>query len=387
MSFFWLLLGLIAGLVIGTLAASGTLRWQRGRRRSGPYRQRVDAALAHVAAGDHAAAREALREATQLESGDDAIFLLLGEEMRQTGDYSRAEKIFDVVLARRELDPGIRSTCLLLRGRLMEDQGRHDEALEAYRQAIEAAPDRVPPVVALGRLHSRFRRWEEAIESADKLQRLAPERGRLVAARRRVLLAREKVAEGDAKGAVELARKAAADVPDLAAAQVALGDALYQLGKVAPAREAWIQAATLAPWLVPASLDRLESLASATGDRESVRHFATAEADKGLDPDVGWRVLAWLTDEALRRDALGEARRWCRELEAAAPRSATTARLWARLAAAEDGMQAGSTLLELLHRWQEEPIWIDPWVCRSCGRESEQLEWRCPRCQAWESFR
>ncbi|HHN74201.1 MAG TPA: tetratricopeptide repeat protein [Acidobacteria bacterium] len=387
MSFFWLLLGLVAGLIIGTLGASGTLRWQRGRRRSGPYRQRVDAALAHVAAGDHAAAREALREATQLESGDDAIFLLLGEEMRRSGDFSRAEKIFDVVLARRELDPGIRSTCHLLRGRLMEDEGRDEEALEAYRQAIEAAPDRVPPIVALGRLHSRFRRWEEAIDNAEKLQRLNPERGRLIAARRRVLLAREKVAEGDARGALELARKAAADVPDLAAAKVALGDALYQLGKVAAAREAWVEAAGLAPWLVPASLDRLESLATATGDREAVRHFATAEVDKGLDPDVGWRVLAWLADEALRRDALGEARRWCRELERSAPRSATAARLWARLAAAEDGMRAGPALLEVLHGWQEEPIWIDPWTCRSCGHESGQLEWRCPRCQAWESYR
>lgn len=387
MNLFWLVLGVIAGMLLAGLGASGVLRWQPRHKRRGPYRKLISAALAHLASGDRSAAVKTLKEASRFQSGDDAWYLLLGEQLRQEGDFSRAERICDVLLAKRDLDPLLRSATWLLRGKLWERAGAFDQALTAYQSAAESNPHGVPPLVALGRLYSQRKRWPEAIDAAERLAKLDRPRSRLIAARRRILLSRELIADGQARPALKQAQKAVGEVPDLASGHLTVGDAKFQLGQTAQAREAWMEAARLAPWLAPAVLDRLEPLSGATGDREIARKFATAQAERGLGEETGWRVLVWLTDEALRRDALDQARRWCDQLGEAAPWSSTMARLRVRLAAAEDRSRAGSSLMALIHRWEGESLWIDPWRCRNCGHTAAQMEWRCSRCQAWESFR
>ncbi len=387
MSYFWLLLGFLAGVLITTFALSGARRLEPGSKRGGPHKKAIDAALARLAAGHHTAAAASLRQATELQSGDDAIYLLLGEELRRAGDASRAERVAEILLARRDLAGELRSAAWLLKGRLLEGAQREDEALAAYAKAVDSDTKELAPLIAQGRLFSRLRRWEEAIRVGEAVTRLDPERGRLITARRRALAAREYVAEGRAKDALREARRAVEAEPQLAAAQMSLGDAHLQLGEPRKARESWHEAAKRAPWLAPAVLERLEYLARASGERESVRRFAKDCASREGEDTPPWRIFAWLVDEALRLDAIEEARGWCEKLERAAPLTATTARLRARLAACEDGSHAGPRLLALLARWENDPVWIDPWVCRVCGHQPEQLEWRCSKCQAWESLR
>jgi tetratricopeptide (TPR) repeat protein len=81
----------------------------------------------------------------------------------------------------------------LRRGHIAALRGRPEEALSAYRQAIEIAPERAMPYVSLGGVLARLGRHDEALEAFDLAIERTPEdeialRGRadaLVAANRR----------------------------------------------------------------------------------------------------------------------------------------------------------------------------------------------------------
>ncbi|UCF67352.1 MAG: tetratricopeptide repeat protein [Acidobacteriota bacterium] len=385
MSLLGFVIALLAGLVLGALVMSVASRSRASDRKRGPAERLVRAALSRLAVGDHRAASDALRQVAAVRSDDEAIYLLLGEALRRAGDLSRAERATAVLLTRRELPVEIASAGWLLRGRLLEARGQTDEALDAYRRAAQGGQD-PEPFVAAGRLLSHSRRWPEAIEQAEALARLQPERGRLIAARRRLLLARERLAEGDASQALALAKKAVHDAPELAAARLTLGDAMIQLGRRSAAIQAWNEAACIAPALGALVVDRLEQISGPGAERERLARLASELLERAPADRSAWRLLTWLADEALRRGAIEEARSWVNRLEREAPRLATTARLAARLAAADDSLASATPLRHLLGEWERDRLWWDPWRCLRCGHALDEFEWRCPRCQAWESF-
>ncbi|RMG47170.1 MAG: hypothetical protein D6718_04380 [Acidobacteria bacterium] len=380
MTIFAVLLAFLAGLLIGGLALSAAGRGSRSAAaEGGPYDRILRTALARLASGDHRGAVAALRRATAMRPRDDAVYLLLAEELRRLGDRSRAERGAQVILAARDLDPDVESAAWLLRGRLAEERGETDAALEAYARAESSRPDAAPAIVARGRLLSRLRRWREAIEAAGRLAAVEPERARLIAARRRVLLARELLAEGRPDAALVEAKAALNDAPDLTAARITVGDALFQIGKVQQACAAWLEAARAAPSRAALILDRLEQ-ASSGAPAGAARRLAEELAGTGAD----WRPLAWLVHDSLLAGRADEAARWFERLQQVAPAAATTSRLAVRLAAARNG--SAGALESLLSRWERERVWTDPWRCSRCGRETGEFEWRCPDCQAWDSF-
>ncbi len=380
----WLLLAFAAGLLVGALALPGAAGAIARRRAEGPWRKLLGTAFSRVVAGEHREAARLLRSAVELVPGDDGLMLLLGEELRRSGDLARAARVPDLLLARRDLQPDVRAAALLLRGRLLEAEGRWREALDAYGEALEALPRSEEILVATERLLSRLRRWDEAVEVSRRLVRVNPERGRIVLARRRVLEAREHLAEGNPEGALEAARQATRDWPDMGAGELTRGDALYQLGRHRQAREAWLEAARLHPRLAPLVLDRLEHLEGDEG-RPAVRGFAEQALEDLVDePRARGRILAWLADDALRRGDIEAARGWLERLRRDHPGTQATARLAARLAAA--GTTPPAPLARLLDQWAAEPPWPDPWRCTRCGAESAEFRWRCQSCQGWETL-
>ena len=127
----------LAGALAGAIAMSGSTLLTRRREGRGPYEQLVRTGLARLAASDAHGAAAALGRACEVDSGDDAVYLLLAEQLRRAGDADRARHVIDVVLARREQQPEIASAAWLVRGRLLEDDGRPRDALASYATAVE----------------------------------------------------------------------------------------------------------------------------------------------------------------------------------------------------------------------------------------------------------
>jgi lipopolysaccharide biosynthesis regulator YciM len=382
----WLpyLLAFVTGVVISALVFSATRRAKPTRNAPGPYHTMIQSGLARFVSDDFAGAAQAWSEAQESSSEDASIALACAEALRRSGDTIRSERLLEVLATRKDLDSELRSALWLSLGRIFDQTDRAQEALAHFEQAAGLSPRSAAPLLALEQLLTRLRRWPEAIAASAKLQKLLPDRGKLITARRRVMYARELLAEGREKEALEQASAALGETPLLASAILTKGDALHQLGQRSAAKQSWLDAAREAPHITPLTLDRLEGSGSAV-DRELARRFALDMIEREATGITSWRLYAWLADDALRRRDLGDARGWIERVEETQPRSATAQRLRVRLTQLEDSDRA-LRLSGLTARWSAERLWWDPWRCSRCGHSLEEFEWRCPHCQAWESF-
>lgn len=132
-------------------------------------------------AGRHAAAREALAPAAELDPADPVTLYRLAYCHGVLGDAGKAAQVYGRAIdAARESD---RAAGLLPRlhsnyGATLVQLERYAEALNAYKKAVEADPDYAPVHYNLGHLYARhLGRPQEAIEAYRRHAALGGERG------------------------------------------------------------------------------------------------------------------------------------------------------------------------------------------------------------------
>ncbi len=115
--------------------------------------------------GDRAGAIEAYQSALMEDDQDDVALEALDRLYAAAGDHERLGDI----LARRleiETDPGSRVDLALRFGRLNEEHLRRpDDAIEAYRRALDEDPSQLDAVQALARLYDRQAMWPELLDN------------------------------------------------------------------------------------------------------------------------------------------------------------------------------------------------------------------------------
>lgn len=344
-----------------------------GRRRRG-YKS-LSSGLVAVAAGDLAQARKLARRTAQL-LDEPALTLLLSAQAAQLdGDESAAKGYFQAMREQPETEfLGLRG--LLVQARRAGDQA---EALTLARRAFALRPDTPWVGGELFSLEAATGDWQ----AAEKTLAHSIKRKLLVgveAARRQavVLFAQARAAAdlGESKRALELARKAHAQLPDFSPA-TALAGRLHGAGGDARKarrllREGWRTSPhpdLLAAWLDIHPTDdaepRLEAVQNLIAD-----HAAHTESRMAL------------AQAALDAGEFGLAREQLQALAAHAP-TARVARLFADLEEAELGDGAAA------RQWlRQAAIWPPDatWVCQGCGRQNGDWAPHCPDCGSFDAF-
>ena len=183
---------------------------------------------------------------------------------------------------------------LLLRARLLDDEGRSDEAIAAYQEAIRYGSAGVLPYERLIDLLSRAGKNSEAESYVDGLrqQSFAPEGADTLEA---VLLANSR---GDREKALEIVRSQAEKHPKNTAIQLSLGQMLLASGHSVEALAAFEQAVEIAPDSIPVNralalclieakqLDRARQVLSKLDNRKDLpdvqKQLVLAEAEERL---------------------------------------------------------------------------------------------------------
>ena len=127
-------------------------------------------------------------------------------------------------------------------GNALARQGRLDEAVSEYGEALRIRPDYVDAYYNLGLALARQERFHEAMEQLDEVLRREP--GHVGA---RVSLGMAFLAQGKLDDAESEYRKAIAAAPDSSDAHVKLGDVLSRRGKLDDATREFRQALRLDP--------------------------------------------------------------------------------------------------------------------------------------------
>jgi tetratricopeptide (TPR) repeat protein len=134
------------------------------------------------------------RTATRLQTREAA------QVSRGVDDYLKAVSTFERMLHGRAPDA---ARSMAGRGDALAALGEYDAAAQAYRDAIDAEPDRHETKLALARLYNRTARYLEAVRLSDEVLQADPSNREVYLVKARALLA-----SGDFKNIIELAEQA-----------------------------------------------------------------------------------------------------------------------------------------------------------------------------------
>lgn len=344
-----------------------------GRRRKG-Y-ESLSAGLVAVAAGDMGQAKKLARRAAKL-LDEPALTLLLSAQAAQLdGDEAAARGYFQAMRERPETE------FLGLRGLLVQARRAGDrvEALTLARRAFALRPDTPWVGQELFSLEAATGDWqaaEKTLAHTIKHKLLAaPE----AASRQAVVLfaqARVAAARGESKRALELARKAHAQLPDFSPATAMAGRLHGAGGDLRKAerllREGWRTAPhpdLLAAWLdihpTDDAEDRLAVVQKLIADHADSTESRIAVAQAALD--AGEYDLAREQLQALLEGApTARVARLLADLEEADLGDGAAARQWLRQAAILPADAA--------------------WICQGCGRQNGDWAPHCPDCGSFDAF-
>ncbi len=175
------------------------------------------------------------------------LHLTLGILYWRRGDLDRASKYLRTALetAIAMEDHWFEAECLNAIALVYTNLGHYNEAIEAYRQAVQIAPNQVFPWNNLGKLYSRLGQNDEALSAYQKAIEHNPEDPIGWNGMGNIALQSGKIEEAihAYKHAVELA-------PNLASPWNALGNAYERAGKTEEAVEAYQKAVDLNKYLL-----------------------------------------------------------------------------------------------------------------------------------------
>lgn len=369
--FTWLLWGLPIAFALGWGASRLDMRQWRVASRQAP--KAYFRGLNHLLNEQQDQAIDAFIEAVQSDPDTAELHFALGNLFRRRGDYDRAVRVHEHLLARGDLSRKDRDRAQHALALDFLKAGLLDRAEAALRK-LDGSAFEGEALLALLAIAERSRDWVQASQIATRLEDAGQGSFDSRLAHYLCEQADQAQRQGDAARAMVLLTDATRQAPGLARGWLALATLKTQAGHSGEALDALLNLARQAPQGLPLAAARMAELARTTGremEALTILHGADAQAPS-LDVTEALASLSRDDTEARqhylthlsREPSLVMAGRWL----------------------------AGETLS---NREAQEPIRnaiaqasnpFKRYRCAACGFEAQQHFWQCPGCQSWDSY-
>jgi len=364
----WILLGLPLAFGLGWLASRVDLRQLRLENRRSP--KAYFRGLNHLLNEQQDQAIDAFIEAVQNDPDTSELHFALGNLFRRRGDYERAVRVHEHLLARGDLSQADRDRAQHALALDFLKAGLLDRAEAALRR-LEGTAFETQSRLALLAIHERARDWPQAAQVARALERA----GEGSFAGRLAHYLCEQAAGADDAQAEALLREADA-LPALSARPaLALAAIWARTDRADAALDRLLALVQAQPPALALAAPALASLARRTGRVETVRTLLAEHQSRQPALDVLDALLALATDSA-------EARQWIEQHLTREP-SLVAASRWLALQPAPADSDPQALLRRALDQAARPLL---RWRCAACGFEAQQHAWQCPACQSWDSF-
>lgn len=370
--FVWLLWALPGVFGLGWLLARYDLRQGRLESRTNP--KAYFRGLNHLLNEQQDQAIDAFIEAVQKDPDTSELHFALGNLFRRRGDYDRAVRVHEHLLARADLNQKDRDRAQQALAQDFLKAGLLDRAEQALRK-LEGTAFEAQARLSLLQIYERTRDWEHAAQVAENLEHAEHGTFRLRVAHYRCEQAQTLRAAGRVTEALRLLESLVQQVPQSARAWVSLADLRHSLNNHDGAWLALQQLGIKAPSHLPLVAHNLAVWGRLTNRQDETRLILTTwQSQHRLSLDVT-QALASLTEppEAARQLYIDHMKR---------EPSLVAAGLW--LAGQVVGQPEQDALVKKSMEIQAEPL--KRYRCAACGFESRQYFWQCPGCQTWDSY-
>ena len=371
----WLLLALPAVFMMGWLASRMDLRQMRNEERASP--QAYFKGLNLLLNEQQDKAIDAFIEAVQHDPDTSDLHFALGNLFRRRGEYERAIRVHQHLLARADLKREERERAQHALALDFLKAGLFDRAEDAFK-ALEGTAFATDARLALLTLHERSRNWHPAIEVARQLEAAGTGSFAARMAHHWCEVAQEADAHGRTDEAEQALRRAREASPQAARPLVLMGQRLMRQNRPADAMAAWEDLIALQPQAFSLVAADYARAAQACGNIEGAR--VRLEALYAQSPSV--EVLQAINQ--LQGDATRRREQWLAHLRTAPSLSAAQGLIRERLSTQVPLADAEIELLQDALTTAARPL--QRYRCAACGFESQHHFWQCPGCQGWDTY-
>ena len=366
----WILIGLPLAFALGWIASRLDLRQLRIANRQAP--RAYFKGRNYLLNEQQDQAIDAFIAAVQNDPDTSELHFALGNLFRRRGEYDRAVRVHEHLLARADLSAADRQRAQHGLALDFLKAGLLDRAEDALRK-LEGTSYEGQARLARLAIYERSREWPQAAQVAELLERSGEANFSVRQAHYRCEQAREAFAQGDADRALRLLQETVRDIPQAPRARILLGQLLLTRQQ---------------------SLESLETLRPLFEQNDPAAPLAAATLAKAAQAcHQEATVLQWLQDFYQQQPSLdvleamvtlgaagNDARQPFLQHLQKHP-SLLAASRWLAGASSQEAVppavqKALDTAARPLARYR----------CAACGFEAKEHFWHCPGCQAWDSY-
>lgn len=373
--FTWILLGFPVAFALGWLASQLDLRQLRIENKQAP--KAYFRGLNFLLNEQQDQAIDAFIEAVQNDPDTSELHFALGNLFRRRGEYERAVRVHEHLLARGDLTQPERDRAQHALALDFLKAGLLDRAEIALRK-LEGTRFEEEARLALLSIYERSSDWVLATEIAAKLGHSS--RGSFVARQAHYLCeqARSTMAAGHAEQALQTLQKAHQLSPASARPLVERAKLESQLGRHDDAFKTLLRLCQEAPQGLPLVAELLAHVAQKSNQQalaleQLQRHYAAMPSMDAIEAIIKLENQAessqsWYARHLQRQTSLVAATRWI----------ASKNQAQGHTPHAEDALikKTFDQAVKPLLRYR----------CAACGFEATEHFWHCPGCQAWDSY-
>jgi lipopolysaccharide assembly protein B len=371
----WILIGLPAAFVLGWLASRLDLRQMRleGRRAPKAYFK----GLNHLLNEQQDQAIDAFIEAVQNDPDTSELHFALGNLFRRRGEYERAVRVHEHLIARGDLVSRDRNRAQHALALDFLKAGLLDRAAEALGK-LEGTEFQTDARHALLSIFEKTRNWKQADVIARKLQLDGQGNFDARVAHYRCESAQELVKTGDFSAAKRVLSEAARDFPLAPRPPLDLSRLLVKDSAHAEAWDVLATAAVRCPESLPLFAATLSELAMATG--HAVEALDTLQTSYQRSPSLDVLEGIVQLDGHLRPSSVSHSEWYVQHLEREP--SLVAAAKW--IAGEKLEHEQFHPLVQRALDHAVKPL--TRFRCAACGFSAAQHFWQCPGCQTWDSY-
>lgn len=370
----WILVGLPLAFALGWLAARLDVRQLRMAHHRAP--RAYFKGLNHLLNEQQDQAIDAFIEAVQNDPDTSELHFALGNLFRRRGEYDRAVRVHEHLMARADLSASDRQRAQHALALDFLKAGLLDRAEDALRK-LDPTPYQGQARLARLAIYERSREWPQAAQVAAQLEQSGEANFSVRQAHYRCEQAAEAVAKGDTETALALLTDTLAEIPHAPRVRIALGQCLlatqqpHACVQVLSVLFAQHDAAT------PLAAATLAKAAQASDQVAQVAQLLHDNYTHSPNLDV---LQAWLGLSFPQGMASEHARQPFLQHLQKQP-SLLAASHW--LAAAPPNEAVPAAVQKALDAAARP---LSRYRCAACGFEAKAHFWHCPGCQTWDSY-
>ena len=370
----WLLLGLPLAFVLGWIASRLDLRQLRMENRQAP--KAYFKGLNFLLNEQQDKAIDAFIEAVQSDPDTSELHFALGNLFRRRGEFDRAVRVHEHLLARGDLSTTDRERAQHALALDFLKAGLLDRAENALRK-LNNTPFEAQSLLSLLAIYERSRDWPHASEIAEKLQTLG--HGSFASRQAHYLCeqASAKVKLGELLQAQALLTLAVGAAPQAPRPHIDLATVTHRLGNAPAAYEILSALIVQDSLVIPLVAEQFGMLAKECQRTEQALALLQMSYKKNPSLDV--------LEALVRLDALtptgSSARDWYVKHLEREP-SLIAAAQWI----AGEKLEHEQFHPQVQRALDHAVMPLRRYRCAACGFEAAQHYWNCPGCQAWDSY-